>query len=129
MSFVNLAFLVPFLIFAARGDIARSDRPKYLAMFVLGGLQGALGWYMVKSGLVDVPHVSQYRLTAHLVAAFLVYACMFWVAMSLLFPHSGDGRHPWFARSLALMGLISVRFQELVQEPFLEPLRGPYSPR
>lgn len=105
---IGLAFLVPFLIFAARGDIARSDRPKYLAMFVLGGLQGALGWYMVKSGLVDVPHVSQYRLTAHLVAAFLVYACMFWVAMSLLFPHSADGRHPWFARSLALMGLISV---------------------
>ncbi len=105
---IGLVFLVPFLIFSARGDIARRDWPKYLLMFVLGGLQGLLGWYMVKSGLVDVPHVSQYRLTAHLVAAFLVYAYMFWVALSLLFPGSGVGRHRWFARSLALTGLISV---------------------
>ena len=51
---------------------------------MLGGLQGAMGWYMVKSGLVDNPHVSQYRLTAHLGLAFIIYAAMFWVALGLL---------------------------------------------
>jgi cytochrome c oxidase assembly protein subunit 15 len=78
-------------------------------MFVLGGMQGVLGWYMVKSGLVNVPQVSQYRLTAHLVAAFVIYAYMFWVAMSLLFPATQNAlRHPWYGKTLALFVLISV---------------------
>ena len=106
--FIAVAFALPFLVFAIRRYIALEEWPKYLLMFALGGLQALLGWYMVKSGLVDVPRVSQYRLTAHLVAAFLVYAYMFWVAMSLLFPGSDDGRHPWFTRALALASLISV---------------------
>jgi cytochrome c oxidase assembly protein subunit 15 len=63
---------------------------------------------MVKSGLVDNPHVSQYRLTAHLFAAFLIYAYMFWVAMSLLFPANGNERHPWYGKSLALTALTSI---------------------
>jgi cytochrome c oxidase assembly protein subunit 15 len=77
-------------------------------MFVLGGLQGVIGWYMVKSGLVDNPHVSQYRLTTHLVAAFLIYAYMFWVALSLLYPGSDRARHPWFGKTAAVTALISV---------------------
>jgi cytochrome c oxidase assembly protein subunit 15 len=55
-------------------------------MFVMGGLQGLLGWYMVKSGLIDNPHVSQYRLTAHLLLAILIYGYMLWIALNLLFP-------------------------------------------
>ncbi|NIV17350.1 MAG: heme A synthase [Woeseiaceae bacterium] len=105
---IGLAFALPFVFFFVRGYIVRREWPKYLLMFVLGGLQGVLGWYMVKSGLVDNPHVSQYRLTAHLVAAFLIYAYMFWVAMSLLFPKNKAARHPWFGKSLALTGLISL---------------------
>lgn len=105
---IGVVFLVPFIGFAARGFIRVKEMPKYLLMFVLGGLQGVLGWYMVKSGLVDNPHVSQYRLTAHLVAAFLIYAYMFWVAMSLLFPEQGAKRHPWFGRTVALTVLISL---------------------
>ena len=80
---IGIVFLVPFILFAYKGYIHKSEWLKYTTMFVLGGLQGVLGWYMVKSGLVDNPHVSQYRLTAHLVAAFLIYAYMFWVALSL----------------------------------------------
>jgi len=72
-------------------------------------MQGLLGWYMVKSGLVNVPHVSQYRLTAHLIAAFLIYAYMLWVAMSLLFPAPPVARaHPWYRRTLGLAVLASV---------------------
>ena len=106
---IGIVFLVPFLFFYARGYIRRHEWPKYLLMFVLGGLQGLLGWYMVKSGLVDVPRVSQYRLTAHLLAAFIIYAYMFWVAMSLLFPSPTDARkHPWYGKTLALFTLVSV---------------------
>jgi len=83
---IGLVFLLPFLYFMARRQIEKRLIPKLVTMFVLGGLQGALGWYMVKSGLVHDPHVSQYRLTAHLATAFLIYAFIFWVALDLLFP-------------------------------------------
>lgn len=105
---IGIAFLVPFLVFAAVGYIPRRDWPKYLLMFVLGGLQGLLGWYMVRSGLVDVPSVSQYRLTAHLVAALLIYAFMLWVALGLIYPRRSLARHPWFGRALAVTGLVAV---------------------
>jgi cytochrome c oxidase assembly protein subunit 15 len=81
---IGVAFLLPFLWFALRGRIARTLVPKLLGIFALGALQGALGWYLVKSGLVDDPRVSQYRLTAHLGIAFLIYAAMLWVALDLL---------------------------------------------
>jgi len=104
---IGIAFLLPFLYFLWAGHIRGDQWPRYGAMFVLGGLQGVLGWYMVKSGLVDNPAVSQYRLTAHLIAAFLIYAYMFWVALTLLYP-DGDKRHPWQARSVLLTALITL---------------------
>jgi cytochrome c oxidase assembly protein subunit 15 len=55
-------------------------------MFLLGGFQGLLGWYMVKSGLVSNPHVSQYRLTAHLLSAILIYGFILWTIFNLVFP-------------------------------------------
>ena len=102
---IGVVFLFPFLYFLARGYIKTNETPKYALMFILGGLQGLLGWYMVKSGLVHDPHVSQYRLTAHLIAAFLVYSYMFWVAMSLLYPGSRK-KHEWYGKTLALTALI-----------------------
>ena len=60
-------------------------KPRLLLMFVLGGLQGLLGWYMVKSGLVSNPHVSQYRLTAHLMSAILIYGFILWTIFNLSF--------------------------------------------
>ena len=106
---IGLVFFVPFVYFFIKDYVVRQEWPKYLLMFVLGGMQGLLGWYMVKSGLVDVPQVSQYRLTAHLVAAFVIFAYMFWVAMSLLFPAPANAaKHPWYGRTLALFVLLSV---------------------
>lgn len=83
---IGFIFLVPFLYFLAKGKIRGPMVPKMIVMFLLGGMQGLLGWYMVKSGLVKDPHVSQYRLTAHLMAAFIIYGYIFWVALGLLFP-------------------------------------------
>jgi cytochrome c oxidase assembly protein subunit 15 len=105
---IGIVFLLPFLYFMWRGQIHKRETPKYALMFVLGGMQGVLGWYMVKSGLVDNPNVSQYRLTAHLVAAFAIYAYMLWVALTLLFPSGETGRHAWYGKTLALTTLIAV---------------------
>lgn len=81
---IGMVFLFPFIYFLIRGQIDKPLALKLGGIFVLGGLQGAMGWYMVKSGLVDDPRVSQYRLTAHLSIAFLIFISQMWVAMGLL---------------------------------------------
>ncbi len=83
---IGLIFFIPFVYFWFKQQLSKSLTPKLIAMFVLGGLQGLMGWYMVKSGLVDDPHVSQYRLTAHLALAVIIFSYMFWVALDLLYP-------------------------------------------
>lgn len=87
---IGIVFLLPLLYFWASRKIDRALAWKLSGIFLLGGLQGAMGWYMVASGLVDDPRVSQYRLTAHLGMAFLIYAAMFWVALGLLRPRPFD---------------------------------------
>ncbi len=82
---IGVFFLAPFGYFLIAGKIRKSLTPQLATMFVLGGLQGVLGWYMVSSGF-DNPHVSQYRLTAHLLAAFVIFAYIFWVGIGLLYP-------------------------------------------
>lgn len=84
--FIGIAFLLPFLYFLARRQVSGSLAWKLGGIFVLGGLQGAMGWYMVASGLVDDPRVSQFRLTAHLTLAFVIFAAMYWAAMDVLHP-------------------------------------------
>lgn len=88
---IGTVFLLPFLYFLFRGFVRRPLIPKLATLFVLGGLQGLLGWYMVKSGLVDNPHVSQYRLTAHLGLAVLIYAWMLDIAIGLWFGRTNTG--------------------------------------
>jgi heme a synthase len=83
---IGVIFLLPLLYFIARRRIDKALIPRLATMFVLGGLQGLMGWYMVKSGLTHDPHVSQYRLTAHLGLAFVIYAWVFWTALDLLVP-------------------------------------------
>ncbi len=81
---IGVVFFLPFVFFLIRGWIGRQLVPPLVVIFILGALQGVLGWYMVQSGLVRQPDVSQYRLTAHLAAALLIYGYMFWVALALL---------------------------------------------
>ena len=80
---IGIVFLVPFVFFFARGRIDGRLLPKLILMFILGGLQGVLGWYMVQSGLVDEPDVSAYRLVAHLGFALIIYAYVFWIALGV----------------------------------------------
>ena len=86
---IGVVFFIPFVYFLIKKQIDKPLGIKLAGMFVLGGLQGFMGWYMVMSGLVNDPHVSQYRLTAHLGLAFVIFAFMFWVALDLLSPEGG----------------------------------------
>ncbi|MGH7582007.1 MAG: COX15/CtaA family protein [Gemmatimonadales bacterium] len=86
---VGVAFLVPLLIFLARGMVPRGKRGRLWLLIVLLGLQGALGWFMVSSGLSGRIEVSQYRLAAHLAAALLIYGATVWIAADFLRPMGG----------------------------------------
>jgi heme a synthase len=83
---LGLAFAIPLAWFWLRGRIPPRLRWPLLGILGLGMLQGYMGWFMVKSGLVDIPRVSPYRLGAHLGLALLIYASMFWLALGLLRP-------------------------------------------
>jgi cytochrome c oxidase assembly protein subunit 15 len=83
---IGVAFLLPFLFFLWKKKLDKPLVWKLAGIFVLGGLQGALGWFMVKSGLVDDPRVSHFRLTAHLGVALAIFAAQFWLALGLLYP-------------------------------------------
>jgi len=81
---IGLAFALPLAVFALTGQLRRALVPRLLAILVLGAMQGVLGWYMVMSGLVERPDVSQYRLSAHLLLAFALYGYVLWVALGLV---------------------------------------------
>jgi cytochrome c oxidase assembly protein subunit 15 len=83
---VGVVFFVPLAWFAVQRRIGGRLAAKLAAIFVLGGLQGAMGWYMVQSGLVDDPRVSHFRLTAHLGLALAIFGAMFWIGLSLVRP-------------------------------------------
>jgi len=80
---IGLVFLVPFVFFWMRGCLARPLFRRALLLFGLGAMQGLMGWLMVKSGLVDRPSVSHYRLAAHLTLAFLIFGWAIWLAREL----------------------------------------------
>ena len=105
---LGLVFLLPLVYFVVRDYISWRQVPWYVLMFALGGLQAVIGKVMVASGQVDAPQVSHYRLTAHLSAAFLVFALMFWRAQTLLHGPPAGSPHPWYPRTLALTALMAV---------------------
>jgi heme a synthase len=80
---VGFVFAVPFIWFALRKQLPQGLWPKLLGLLILGGAQGALGWYMVASGLVDRVSVSQYRLAAHLTLASILFASVLWTMFAI----------------------------------------------
>ncbi|MFD2101128.1 COX15/CtaA family protein [Flagellimonas iocasae] len=84
--FIGIVFILPFLYFLFTKKLDRPTIKKCVVLLFLGGFQGFLGWYMVKSGLVDRPDVSHFRLAAHLTTAFITFAYSLWVALDLLYP-------------------------------------------
>lgn len=108
---VGVAFLIPFLWFWWTGRLERRMLPWVLGAFVLGGLQGILGWFMVASGLTERVSVSQYRLAAHLVLAAVIFAYLVWIAEWLRERRPEPQAPPrivWGAG--ALVGLVLLQF-------------------
>jgi heme a synthase len=104
---IGMLYFFPFVYFAVKGRIRASLMPRLVLLFFLGGFQGLLGWYMVKSGLVNDPRVSQYRLTAHLGVAVAIYAYMLWLVFDLRSRGSAAVSPSPYARySLVLVGLV-----------------------
>jgi heme a synthase len=117
---IGFVFLVPLLYFLIKGRITTALLPRLILIFVLGGLQGVLGWYMVMSGLIDRPDVSQYRLTAHLALALLIYGYIFWVALGVLHPrpHHSD----WQGLRRGVRGLTALIFITILSGGFVAGL-------
>ena len=90
---VGIAFLVPFLVFLVMRAIPGAMVPRLAGVFVLGAAQGVLGWYMVMSGLVDEPRVSQYRLAAHLSLAVAIYVCLLVLGLRVLAASAAERRN------------------------------------
>lgn len=123
---IGVVFFIPFVYFLVRKRIDRPLGIKLAGIFILGGLQGFMGWYMVMSGLVNDPHVSQYRLTAHLGLAIIIFAAMFWVALGLLSPQSGHSKPDEKMRSLRRFSfsLTSLIFIMILSGGFVAGIRA-----
>lgn len=107
--FIGLAFALPLIFFTFTRRIDRALLPRLFALFILGGAQGALGWYMVASGLVDRVDVSQYRLAAHLTLAALIFAAIIWVAMGIGRKRKhASSSSDWFAVLLVAFVLLQI---------------------
>jgi len=102
---IGLAFGLPLVFFFLRGWISRDMRLPLFLLFLLGGAQGVLGWYMVKSGLIDEPEVSQYRLMAHLGFAFALYGALLWYGFRFVKEKSLNAGARLWLQSRILWGL------------------------
>lgn len=109
--FIGIAFAVPFIGFWLAGMLRPGFAPKFLGVFALGALQGFIGWYMVKSGLVDRIDVSQYRLALHLLIAFAILALLVWLALDVAAerPHEPTVHRGARRFALALFALVFVQ--------------------
>lgn len=101
--FIGVAFAMPLVYFIATRKIASSLWPRLVVLFLLGGAQGALGWYMVASGLSERVDVSQYRLAAHLTLAFVLFAAVVWTALTMDRPQTYKRRQILPSLFLALL--------------------------
>jgi cytochrome c oxidase assembly protein subunit 15 len=122
--FIGLAFALPLAVFWYAGALRPGYGRKFAGVLALGALQGAIGWYMVKSGLVDRVDVSQYRLALHLTVAFLILALVVWLALELKEPQrpgataASDG-----LRTLPVL-IVAAIFLQVVLGAFVASLKG-----
>ncbi|RLM99867.1 hypothetical protein C2845_PM06G23000 [Panicum miliaceum] len=98
---LGFVFAGPFAYFIAKGYVTRQLGLRLSALFALGGAQGLIGWWMVKSGLEEPtseyvqPRVSPYRLATHLTSAFVIYCGILWTALSVVMPDPPTGSMSW----------------------------------
>ncbi|MBF0180286.1 MAG: COX15/CtaA family protein [Magnetococcales bacterium] len=124
---IGFVFFLPFAWFLWRRMIDRDLARRLFGIFVLGGMQGVMGWLMVASGLIDNPHVSAYRLTAHLGLAFLIYGLLLWSAMDQFIGEEGrpTGQAP-AAMPIVSLGVIGMICVTVVSGGFVAGAKAGY---
>ena len=90
---LGLVFIIPFIYFSFKKMLSKKLIGQSIILLILGAMQGGIGWWMVKSGLVDNPHVSHYRLAIHLTTAFLTCAFTYWIVLPLIFTKKREGNN------------------------------------
>ena len=103
---IGSVFALPALFFWFKKAFPKSMTPKMVLLFILGGAQGVIGWWMVKSGLVDRPDVSHYRLTVHLGMAVALYIALLWIGISHWKGKGKSSHHKGAPFALILLGLV-----------------------
>jgi cytochrome c oxidase assembly protein subunit 15 len=120
---VGVVFFVPFVFFLATGRITRALAPKLGAVFLLGGLQGFIGWYMVSSGLSGRVDVSQYRLALHLSLAVLILGAVLWIAMGLRDPAQRRWSEPLPGYRMAQV-ILALLFLQVIAGAFVAGMKA-----
>ncbi len=105
---IGLVFIIPLAWFWLKGKLNLLQKKRAVLLAGLGMLQGFMGWFMVQSGLIDVPFVSPYRLSVHLLPAFLIFACCIWFGLDIL--RNRRSSRPGFGRLKLWLGGFSVLF-------------------
>lgn len=118
---IGLAFFVPFVWFLVRRRVERALLPRLVFLFVLGGMQGVLGWWMVMSGLTERTEVSQYRLAAHLGLATLIYMALVWTVLDLM---RGKATRALDGIAKAALALVIFVFLQTILGAFVAGLRA-----
>jgi cytochrome c oxidase assembly protein subunit 15 len=106
---IGLVFIIPFFYFLAKKKIDRITLNKCFVLLGMGALQGFFGWFMVRSGLIDNPDVSHFRLSLHLTFAFLTFAYTLWVALDLIYPEKKAAIFP--LQKIARFALVFLLLQ------------------
>ncbi|RZA24643.1 MAG: heme A synthase [Proteobacteria bacterium] len=108
---IGLIFAIPLFYFAVRGRVRGGLARKLVGALILGGLQGFIGWFMVKSGLVDQPRVSHYRLATHLGLAMFLMVFLYWIARDVRYPVRKvfGGERRLFTWTLAFLSLLCLQ--------------------
>ncbi|RTL50350.1 MAG: heme A synthase [Bradyrhizobiaceae bacterium] len=106
---IGTVFLLPFLYFLWRGGLSSDLKRRLWIIFALGGLQGAVGWWMVKSGLTERVSVSQYRLAAHFMLALLIFAAIVWTVRRMAPARAADAPARVGLTSKILLVLVFVQ--------------------
>jgi cytochrome c oxidase assembly protein subunit 15 len=121
---IGIIFLLPFLYFVFIRKVNAYLRNRLFLLLGLGMLQGFLGWFMVKSGLVDVPHVSPYRLAIHLFMAFLTFAYSFQLALGLLIIPKREEPHVFKVQKRLTGIILSILFLQIIYGAFMAGLHA-----
>ncbi|MBX2843598.1 MAG: COX15/CtaA family protein [Flammeovirgaceae bacterium] len=122
--FIGIVFIVPFLYFLFQKRLSKSMFQKLLIVLGMGAFQGFLGWFMVKSGLVNRPDVSHYRLAAHLVTALILYSYTFWLALEVVFERSFSLPKSFTSLQKILAVFVIILFLQITYGAFVAGLKA-----